>query len=50
VTRLDIGGTVIGLLPVASYTDVAVVMEQGDLLVAFTDGITETMRSGVKRA
>jgi phosphoserine phosphatase RsbU/P len=45
VKRLDIGGTVVGLIPVARYYDASVVMEEGDLLVAFTDGITETMNA-----
>jgi phosphoserine phosphatase RsbU/P len=43
VERLEVGGTVVGLLPVAFYSDAAVAMEEGDLLVLFTDGITETM-------
>ncbi len=42
VQRLETGGTVVGLLPGASYSDAAIAMEEGDLLVLFTDGITET--------
>jgi sigma-B regulation protein RsbU (phosphoserine phosphatase) len=45
VKRLEIGGTVVGLLPDASYSDAAVAIEEGDLLVLFTDGITETMNA-----
>ena len=43
--RLDTGGTVVGLLPGVSYRDAAVAIEEGDLLVLFTDGITETMNA-----
>ena len=43
--RLEVGGTVVGLLPVAPYKDAAVTMEEGDLLILFTDGITETMNA-----
>ncbi len=45
VTRLDAGGTVVGLLPGVPYSDAVLTMEEGDLLVAFTDGITETMNT-----
>ncbi len=41
--RLEAGGTVVGLIPSVTYSDAAVAMEEGDLLVLFTDGITETM-------
>ena len=43
--RLDIGGTVIGLMEDTSYQQAKVALSSGDLLVAFTDGITETMNS-----
>ncbi len=43
--RLDIGGTVIGLFEDFPFQQGTVVLEKGDLLVAFTDGITETMNS-----
>jgi serine phosphatase RsbU (regulator of sigma subunit) len=39
--RLDVGGPVIGLLPDCSYEQGAVHIETGDVLVAFTDGISE---------
>jgi phosphoserine phosphatase RsbU/P len=43
--RLEAGGTVVGLLPDATYGHAAVAMEPGDLLLLFTDGITETMNA-----
>ncbi len=45
VLRLDCGGPVIGLLPEASYEQGSVVFEPGDLLLAYTDGISEAMNS-----
>ena len=41
--RLDVGGTVIGLLEDSPYEKATIAFRPGDLLVAFTDGITETM-------
>lgn len=41
--RLEAGGLVIGLMPEASYGQGTVVLEPGDLFVAFTDGISEAM-------
>jgi serine phosphatase RsbU (regulator of sigma subunit) len=43
--RLEAGGTVVGLLPSATYSYATVAMEEGDLLVLFTDGIIETMNA-----
>jgi sigma-B regulation protein RsbU (phosphoserine phosphatase) len=43
VVRLDAGGPVIGLLPECSYTQAEVELRAGDLLVAFTDGVSEAM-------
>jgi sigma-B regulation protein RsbU (phosphoserine phosphatase) len=43
VERLDVGGPVIGLLPDCAYTQAEVELRAGDLLVAFTDGISEAM-------
>ncbi len=48
VQRLETGGTVVGLLPGASYSDATVAMEEGDLLVLFTDGISETTNAADK--
>jgi sigma-B regulation protein RsbU (phosphoserine phosphatase) len=41
VTRLRISGMVLGVLPDNQYDCDAIRLEPGDLLVAFTDGITE---------
>jgi sigma-B regulation protein RsbU (phosphoserine phosphatase) len=41
--RLDCGGPVIGLLPQASYEQGSLLFHPGDLLVAYTDGISEAM-------
>jgi phosphoserine phosphatase RsbU/P len=43
VTRLDVGGTVVGLLESFPYQQGRVAMASGDILVAFTDGISEAM-------
>lgn len=43
VTRLEPGGTVIGLLEDAAYEQGSVILRPGDVLVAFTDGISEAM-------
>ena len=45
VERLDAGGPVIGLLPECCYTQADVRLEPGDLLVAFTDGVSEAMNA-----
>jgi len=39
--RLDQGGTVIGLFEQVEYDESSVVLSAGDLLVAYSDGITE---------
>jgi len=41
--RLDTGGPVIGLLPKVSYQEASLVLQPGDLLLAYTDGICEAM-------
>ena len=41
VRRLDCGGSVVGLLDDLDYTEETVQLEPGDLLIAFTDGLTE---------
>jgi sigma-B regulation protein RsbU (phosphoserine phosphatase) len=43
VIRLTAGGTVVGLLESFPYQQETVDMQPGDLLVAFTDGISEAM-------
>jgi len=44
VERLDVGGTVVGLLPGMAYSEATVQLHSGDLLIAFTDGVTEPER------
>jgi len=41
VTRLDVNGLVVGAFPFSKYDESKIRMEQGDLLVWYTDGITE---------
>jgi phosphoserine phosphatase RsbU/P len=43
VTRLEPGGTVVGLIENVQYQQGSVQISPGDLLVAFTDGISEAM-------
>jgi sigma-B regulation protein RsbU (phosphoserine phosphatase) len=43
IARLEPGGTVVGLLEDAQYLQGSVQMRPGDILVAFTDGISEAM-------
>jgi len=45
IRRLETGGPVIGLLPDCSYDQGRVTLETGDVLVAFTDGISEAMNA-----
>jgi sigma-B regulation protein RsbU (phosphoserine phosphatase) len=41
VERLQVGGTVVGLFSPLSYEQAEIPIQPGDLLLAFTDGITE---------
>jgi phosphoserine phosphatase RsbU/P len=43
VSRLDAGGTVVGLLDPVSYRQATLTIAPGDMLIAFTDGISEAM-------
>jgi sigma-B regulation protein RsbU (phosphoserine phosphatase) len=43
VQRLEVGGTVVGLLPQCEYSQDSLQLHAGDVLVAFTDGISEAM-------
>lgn len=45
VRRLEAGGTVLGLLPDPHYEQEGITFELGDVLVAYTDGITEAENS-----
>ena len=41
--RLEADGPVVGLLPFAIYSEQSLFLEPGDLLVSYTDGISEAM-------
>ena len=41
----NVGGTPPGLLPVAQYEEGSTVLEKGDVLVCFSDGISEATNS-----
>jgi len=43
VIRLEADGPVVGLLPFAPYTEQSLTLQPGDLLVLYTDGISEAM-------
>jgi sigma-B regulation protein RsbU (phosphoserine phosphatase) len=43
VIRLDVGGPVVGLIPGCTYQQGCVTLESQDVLVAFTDGVSEAM-------
>ena len=42
VSELDVNGMVVGAFPFAQYGESQVKLESGDVLLVFTDGITET--------
>lgn len=46
VLRWETGGPVIGLLPEAQYQEGSFQLQPGDLVVLFTDGISESMNVG----
>jgi sigma-B regulation protein RsbU (phosphoserine phosphatase) len=46
VKRLDCGGSVVGLLEGMQYREETVQLDRGDLLIAFSDGLTEPERDG----
>jgi phosphoserine phosphatase RsbU/P len=43
VVRLDVGGPVIGLIEDCFYQQGSITLEPGDVLVAYTDGVSEAM-------
>ena len=43
ILRLEEGGPVVGLLPEASYQQCVLTLEPGDVLIGYTDGISEAM-------
>jgi len=45
VSRLEACGTVVGLLEGASYQQAGLAIAPGDVLIAFTDGISEAMNA-----
>jgi sigma-B regulation protein RsbU (phosphoserine phosphatase) len=45
IERLCTGGTVVGLFPAAQYETAEIRLEPGDLLLTYTDGITEPENS-----
>jgi phosphoserine phosphatase RsbU/P len=45
VVRLDIGGMVVGLMEECFYKQGCVTLESGDVLVAYTDGVSEAMNA-----
>ena len=40
-SRLNVDGTVVGAFPFAQYDESQVTLQSGDLLVIFTDGVSE---------
>ncbi len=45
VSRLETGGTILGMFETAAYDQEALTLEPGDTLVAFSDGISEAQNS-----
>jgi putative ABC transport system permease protein len=45
VVELAAGGTVIGLFPEMDYEAASIDLQRGDLMVAFTDGVTEALNT-----
>jgi len=45
IQELSTGGAVIGLFADLSYEEATVDLQPGDVLVAFTDGVTEAMNA-----
>src|ERR1019366_4697567 len=43
VLRLELSGPVVGLLPDAEFEQSSLTIQPGDILLAFTDGISESM-------
>jgi sigma-B regulation protein RsbU (phosphoserine phosphatase) len=41
--RLEADGPVVGLLPTAPYSEQSLILQPGDLLILYTDGISEAM-------
>jgi sigma-B regulation protein RsbU (phosphoserine phosphatase) len=43
IQRLEAGGVVLGLFEAATFEQEQVMLEKGDILLAFSDGVTEAM-------
>ncbi|MCY4186908.1 MAG: PP2C family protein-serine/threonine phosphatase, partial [Bryobacterales bacterium] len=41
IRRLEVNGTIVGAFPQAEYSATSLALRSGDLLVAYTDGVTE---------
>lgn len=48
VDRLETSGTVVGLFDRAIYDESTIAMKTGDILIAFTDGVTEPEKESVE--
>jgi len=46
IEELPAGGTVIGMFPQESYQEARTELRPGDVLIAFTDGVTEALNPG----
>ena len=45
ILELNVGGTVLGMFPQMTYEQATVDLRPGDVLVAFTDGVTEALNA-----
>jgi putative ABC transport system permease protein len=45
IRELNVGGTVLGLFPAMTYDEAVVDLQSGDVLIAFTDGVTEALNT-----
>jgi putative ABC transport system permease protein len=43
--ELDVGGTVLGLFPEVSYDEAVIDLHPGDVIIAFTDGVTDALNA-----
>ncbi len=48
VARLDTGGPVVGLIEDCAYSQGSVTLAEGDVLVAYTDGVSEAMNASME--
>jgi serine phosphatase RsbU (regulator of sigma subunit) len=46
VDTLEGGGVILGILPRAAYSQSTVRMSEGDVLILFSDGVTEALKAG----